>query len=217
MSTTRLNLYNDALLICGERFLSSLSEERKPRRLLDQVWDSDGVRFCLETGQWQFAMRAQQIYHDPDISPSFGYVHAFNKPDDWVNTSAVCSDERFNTPLLQYADELEYWYADIEPIYVKFVSDDDDYGGNLALWPASFAEYVSAYFASRVIMDLTSDKVKMDALLDPNKGILVTRKKTALNMAAMTRPTSFLAPGRWVSARWGNRGNDRGNPGSLIG
>ena len=56
--TDRLSLYNDALLLCGERALTSLSEDREPRRLLDQIWNSGGVNVCLAEGQWFFAMRA---------------------------------------------------------------------------------------------------------------------------------------------------------------
>jgi hypothetical protein len=48
---------------------------------------------------------------------------AFAKPTDWVDTSAVCQDEYFRVPLLQYADEVGYWFADLDEIYVKYVSD----------------------------------------------------------------------------------------------
>ncbi|MHB0965501.1 MAG: hypothetical protein ACYC36_03515 [Bellilinea sp.] len=217
--TTRILLYNDALMLCGERFLASLSEDREPRRLLDQVWDSNGVRYCLEQGQWQFAMRAQQIDADAAIDPQFGYNNAFDKPTDWVLTSAVCSDERFNTPLLQYSDEMGYWMADIDPIYVKYVSDDAAYGNDLTLWPATFCDYVAAYFASKVIMKLTSDKEKVAALLTPRTGILAQRLLIAKSRAAMTQPTSFPAQGSWVTSRGGRRGTrrDRGNTGSLTG
>lgn len=222
MGTTRFKVYNNALMLCGERSLASLSEERKPRRLLDQVWDSDGVRYCLEQGQWQFAMRTQRIDYDPDIEPEFGYRKGFNKPDDWVLTSALCSDEYFRVPLLAYADELDYWYADQELIYVKFVSDDEDYGENLAEWPATFCDYVDAYFASKVIMDLTSDKQRIQMLFgrpgDIDGGELGRRLKIAKSRAAMTQPTQFPAQGGWNSARRGGRNRgDRGNPGSLTG
>lgn len=80
--TTQLDIYNGALLHCGERFLASLTEQREPRRLLDRVWSSNGVKTCLEQGQWNFAMRTIQIDYDPSIAPSFGYARAFQKPND---------------------------------------------------------------------------------------------------------------------------------------
>lgn len=221
MGTTRLKLYNAALLLCGEASLASLTENRKPRRLLDTVWDDNGVGYCLEQGQWQFAMRTQQIDYDPDSSPPFGYRRAFNKPDDWVSTQAVCSDEFFRVPLLNYADEVDFWYADIDTIYTKFVSSSDDYGTDLTRWPASFCDYVSAYFASKIIIDLTSDEKKVGFLMgtpgDVDGGELGRRLKVAKSRAAMTQPERFPAPGSWNQARFGRTRGDGGNRGSLIG
>ena len=57
MSITRLQLYNKALLLCGERFLSALTDSNEPRRLLDHVYETDGIDYALEQGAWQFAMR----------------------------------------------------------------------------------------------------------------------------------------------------------------
>lgn len=221
MGTTRLQIYNNALTLCGETSLSSLTEDRKPRRLLDQVWDSNGVRYCLEQGQWQFAMRTQQIDHDPDFDQQFGFQYAFQKPSDWVLTSAFCADEYFSTPITQYADELDYWYADTDPVYVKFVSDDEDYGLDLANWPASFCDYVDAYFASKVIYGLTSDKERIAFLVGtngrPDSGELGRRLKIAKSRSAMTQPARQPAVGVWNTARRSRNNSDRGPKNSLMG
>ena len=217
---TRLDIYNDALLLCGERFLASLSEAREPRRLLDQVWDSNGVRYCLEQGQWQFAMRTQQLDYDPSTEPTFGYRRAFNKPTDWVLTSALCSDEFFRVPLLAYADELAFWYAELDTIYVKFVSDDSNYGGDLAKWPATFHDYVAAHFASKIITKTSASKERIAFLMgnpgDLDGGELGRRMKIAKSRAAMTQPAQFPAQGGWTSSRQGRRG-ERGSRTRLIG
>lgn len=221
--TDRLSIYNEALLICGERFLASLTEEREPRRLLDHVWDTGGVRHCLEKGQWRFAIRTVMVDSDPDISPAFGYRFGFSKPTDWVITSAVTTDEYFNTPLTQYVDEGANWFADIDPIYVKYVSDDDEFGMDLNAWPESFMLYVSAHFAGRIIMKLTTDSTRRQEILGPNLdgngGLLESRLKTALNKDAMSQPTAFFPQGSWTIARQGqNIGRrDRGSRGRLIG
>jgi hypothetical protein len=221
LGTTRLQIYNNALTICGQAGLSSLSEENKARRLLDRAWDANGVRYCLEQGQWQFAMRTQRIDYDPSTEPPFGYSRAFNKPDDWVLTSAFCSDEFFRSPITAYADELDFWYADVDEVYVKFVSDDDDYGSDLSIWPATFCDYVDAYFASKVILDLTSDKQRIQFLLGASGktdgGELGRRLKIAKNRAAMTQPAQVPAQGSWTRARGGGSRGDRGPSSTLIG
>ena len=222
MAFDRLALYNAALLLSGEKFLATLSEDREPRRLLDAVWNTNGVQYCLEQAQWWFAMRTVMIDYDPAITPTFGYRKAFTKPTDYISTSAVCQDEYFNTPLTQHAFEIDHWYADITPIYVKYISNDANYGGNLSGWPATFADYVSAYFASRIISKLAGDRPAQLAALfgppgQPDKGILNMTLREAKNKSAFTQPTQFMPPGRWVGSRRGGRGGDGGNRGNLTG
>ena len=212
---TRLEVYNMALLLCGERSLSSLSEDREPRRNLDQAWNSGGVNKCLEEGQWRFAMRTVQIDEDPSIAPDFGYRYAFNKPEDWIATSAVCEEEYFRTPLTAYTDEGDQWYADLNTIYVKYISNDTDWGMNMGKWPQSFADFVAAHLASRVIMKMAQSEEKLKLILSTREKF----KRDAKNAAAMAEPTRFAARGTWSRARTkGSKRSDGGNiNGNLIG
>lgn len=212
---TQLSLYNEALRLCGERKLASLSEDREPRRLLDGVWDAGAIKFCLEEGQWNFAMRSSKLAYSSSIEPSFGLRYAFVKPDDFVHISALTSDEYFNSPLLQYTEEAGFWFADIDEIYIKYVSNDDAYGNDLSLWPESFTRYVSAYMASEIVERLTQSEAQLEKVLKAyDKRLIKARSKDA-----MAGPTQFLPTGSWVRARGhgSRRTNDRGNRGSLIG
>lgn len=214
--TDRLSLYNSALLLLGERFLASLTEEREPRRLLDQAWNSGAVNACLEVGQWYFAMRTIQIDYDPGIEPSFGYRRGFVKPTDWLETCAVCSDEFFRVPLTRYVDEAGFWYSELDTIYVRFVSNDAGYGNNLALWPESFRLYVAAYLAEKIAAKLTNSEEKFALIKKEKKDQL----KEAKNRNLMAGPTTFPAQGSWSRARMRWRNNlDGGNDssGNLIG
>jgi len=152
VATDRLKIYNGALLLCSERQLdlaTGLSENREPRFLLDLVWNDGGVRYCLEQGQWHFAMRATRLDYNPSISPEWGFTRAFDKPTDWVLTSGVFQDEFMQSPLTLYADEVMFWFSNLDEIFVKYVSDASTYGMDFAKWPASFTDFVKAYFASR--------------------------------------------------------------------
>ncbi len=215
--TTKLSVFNGALLHCGERFLHSttgLTENREPRYLLDHVWANNGVKHCLEQGQWHFAMRTVQIDYDPSVEPGFGYNRAFLKPDDWLLTSGLCSDEFFRAPLTQYRDEAGYWYANLDTLYVQYVSNDTDYGQDLNKWPESFREYVEAHFASKIIKKLTGGSVEKEIAMQKEAARLL---KIAKSKSAMAEPTKFPAQGSWTRSRHGRSGGDRGNRGSLIG
>lgn len=223
MATDQLGIYNGALQLCGERKLANLTENREPRYLLDDVWSQGGVRYCLEQGQWNFAMRSSKLDYSDDFDPPFGFRRPFQKADDWVMTCAVCSDEYYRTPLLRYTDEAGFIYADLDTIYVRYVSNSSQYGMNFASWPESFAEYVKAYFASKIIRNLTSDETKIDAVCNPKKGELVIRRRTAKNKDAQFEGTQFAAQGTWTRSRMGGRMGrkgpmgDGGSSGSLIG
>lgn len=212
MGATRLGIYNGALGHCGERQLGSLTENREPRRLCDAAWDAGLVRYCLEQGQWKFAMRAVQIEAALDIEPAWGWRYAFDKSDDWVRTSAVSDSEYFNEPYLHYADEHGLICAEIDRVWVRFVSDAPEFGSDLSRWPATFTAWVEAYLAWRISPRIAAadpdklEKMQMRQLID------------AQSKDAMQGPTTFAPRGRWAMARAGGRSrHDRGSTSRLIG
>jgi hypothetical protein len=208
---TKLGLYNGALRILKERRIASLSEDREPKRLLDDVY-SDGttegaVIACLEMGQWTFATRSVQIDYSPSITPAFGYRYAFDRPTDLVRVCGIWSDDRMTSPLLQYRDERHYWYCDLQTIYVAYVSKNASYGIDLSLWPESFTSMVEAYLAKEIAPNLTNgdDKIaiaekKFDEAL-----------KEASSRDAMNMPTKFAPPGTWTTSRGISRHGSRWN------
>ena len=217
MSTSQLELYNLSLAMLGARKLGSLSEQREPRRLLDDQWDARGRRYCLEQGQWNFATRSARLEYSPSVEPPWGLRFAFDKPTDWVRTVALCSDERFNVPLLasECSDEAGFWFSDLQIIYVRYVSDDDAFGLDYSLWPETFTQWVAAYLALKIASTLTADKDLVATLKKDARRLLVdARSKDGMNQG-----TDFPPPGSWVNARAGRSGRrwDRGNRGSLIG
>ena len=212
MTTTRLTLYNGALRLIGERKLASLTENREPRRVLDDAWDDGAVRFCLEQGLWNCAMRTIRIDYDPSVDPGFGYRFAFDKPEDWVRTAGVAEDEYFNAPLTRYTDEAGYWYSDLQTLYVRFVSDHASYGGDLSLWPQTLVKYVQGHLAEEICERITQHAEKLDGIQKKTKKRLTNaRSKDAMNEGA-----SFMPQGSWSAARQGGWRRDRAR-GTLIG
>lgn len=210
---TRKLLYNDVALIVGEHLLSTLTDENEFRRNCDQVWDSGGVQTCLESGQWKFAMRTKRIDYSTVIEPDFGLKRAFEKPTDWVATSSFCSDEYLSEPILQYVDEAGVWYAEYDEIYVRYVSNDSNYGNDLTKWTAKFKDYVAAYFAYKIIMKQTGDEKKQAVV----EKMMLRAMKTAKSHDAMGDPPKFPAEGGWNRSRRVRSGRERGSQSNLIG
>lgn len=210
----RLRLYNGALLAAGERELSAIDDDTPSRRYLDQAWNLGFVNEVLETGQWKFARRTQQLTADTDVDPQFGHTYAFAVPSDHLRTVALCSDEFFQVPLLEYQREGGYWMASIDPIYVSFISNDASFGSDLSRWPASVIEYARHLLAQKIIPRLNGNKTDLDRLEKKIRKLLLDAKSND----AMEDPTRFPPAGSWVRSRGGGRSNgDRGSRTSLIG
>lgn len=200
MAITQLSLYKDALKEIGGRSLSSLTEDRKSRRALDDAWDNgELINSCLEVAQWAFATRTARLDYDPDISPDFGFAYAFEKPDDYVQTVAVATDEYFQCPLTDFSDEAGYWFADVEELYVKYISDDASYGNDMTKWPPSFKDFVVKSLAASACYQLTHSTSREEKL--ENK---VERARIkAIGKDAIKKPASFMPMGRFQQARVG--------------
>jgi hypothetical protein len=210
---SKLSIFNGACLALGERKLSSLAENRPSRRRLDTVWDDDGVKSCLQAGFWNFAMQSVEVSFSPSITPAFGFRYAFDKPTDWVRTALVSADENFTDELLNYEDQGAYWYADFDTIWVRYVSDDNAFGMDIANWPANFTRYVEHYFAQRITKATNNSSNDADAMEGKVKRLLNEAKATD----AMDEATKQLPPGSWSRARRGNGYRERGVRGRLIG
>lgn len=206
----RLKLYNGALRELGERRLSSLSEEVPARYDLDEVWDNGFIRDALERGLWNFAARTSELNYTGDINPEFGYRYAFEKPVDWVRTAKLCTDEWFRNPLRMVEDQQNYWFCDLDKIYVSYISDDDAYGSDFGLWPVSFTRWAEAYLAFKIAPRVAPKKEK-DAFDKQKKFLTEARSRDAMNDAS-----GVLPEGSWTRSRRARRNFERtGN--QLIG
>lgn len=208
----KLQLYNGALLFLGEDNLDTLTDNVETRRLLDSVYDRGGLKYVLEQGLWNFAMRSSKLEPSPSVTTPFGQKNAFEKPTDYVRTASISSDGYFRTPLLNILDERAYWYADIDELYVQYVSKDTAYGFDYSLWPETFSRYAEAYFGQQIHRRLTQNKRSKDEV---DKDVL-RLLRDARSKDAIKNPTTFFPSGRWTSSR-GSSSNDLGSRSRLIG
>lgn len=204
--TSKLTLYNGSLRLLGERRLLTLTEDRPARRYLDDAWDDGLVDDALEQGFWNFATRSVEMQASASVEPEFGYRYAFQKPDDYIRTAALCTDEFFKHTLNEYTDEAHYWFADYDTLYLQYISNDVDYGLNMANWPGTFVALVEAMLADEVKELVTGNDGKYDRI----KKALKDARIDARSKDAMNQPVKFAPAGTWVSARMTSRVNNNG-------
>lgn len=202
--TDKLSIANGALRILKEGKISQselTNGSREPARLFNDVWADGGLNACLQAGEWRFARRSVQIDYSPSVSPDFGYTRVFDKPTDFVRVCGVWSDEAMREPLQDYREEAGFWFANLEVIYVTYVSNDASYGGDYSLWPHNYLKFVQAHFASEIAGPLTSSG--QDAM-----GVRKLFLKEALSTDGQADPARKLPTGSWVRARVSGRGRD---------
>ena len=207
MTTSKLSIANGALRHLKETQLTQsemTNASREPARVFNAIWDNGGVRACLEEGQWRFARRTVSLDFSPSVdTEDWDYDYAFDKPADWVRTVGLWGDSWMKDPLRDYRDEAGYWFANVETIYVTFVSDDASFGGDMSLWPQSFVEYVEAYFGAKMAGPMTDAGKELHQLRE-------SLLKKAKSKDSITDPSRNLPMGSWVRARLGGRSRENG-------
>jgi hypothetical protein len=206
---TKLGLYNKAALHLGQRRLSALTDDVEFRYEMDNEY-TDALDFCLRQGFWNFAMNAVSM--DSDITPEFGYTYGFTKPTDWARTYVMSSNENFDPPLMDYQDQNAFWMADVDPIYVRYVSTTK--GTDLGIFPVDYAEYVGAYLAWKVYKRVTGSGDETRAMFE--KTVLKKALARAKGNDAIDQAPGSYPQGAWASSR-GGWGGERGKRGQLIG
>lgn len=194
---TQLQLYNIALRCIGARPLESLTEEVETRRYLDASGDL-ALDTCLRSGFWNFAMRGTK--RDPDVTPpAFDFNFAYTKPPDWVRTRNISASQQLVPPLIRFQDQVGFWLTDVSPLYVRYVSNDANFGGALSRFPPDYAEYVGAYLGGLIFRQATGHGV--DELAKYKTAVLEPAAKQARANDAMDGPAEQRPLGSWASAR----------------
>lgn len=198
--TTKLEIYNLALLHMKASALASLTEEVEARYVLDTLYASV-TKNMLENGFWKFAIRSVRITPDPDVTPTFGYSLAFNKPDDWVRTYDLSESEDFSPPLDDWIEEANLFFAHVDPIYVRYVSNDaTGFGMNMDRWTGRFITALAFHLAWRAAPKATGSS---DSFNEKLEGDYLKALSDAKQFEALREPSKAPPQGRWNSGRFG--------------
>jgi hypothetical protein len=201
---TKLGIYQEALRIIGSTRLSAIDDDVESRYVLDDAW-ADSVDTAQEEGFWNFATNTASVTGTGGSShPSFEY--SFTKPTGWLRTVAISGAPNFMSEV-QYVDEQGTLYANVSPIYIRYIDsrafDDDD----ISTWPRWFAALVAARLAMDVCEVLTKSNVAVEKTIQ----VYSDRVSEAKNRDAQDQAQQRRAYGSWVKSLVGrNTFGDRG-------
>jgi hypothetical protein len=200
MALDKLKVYNDALILIGERTLTSLTENREPRRLLDSAFDFDAINYCLEIVKPVFSRKTIKLtVSTPSANHDLDNVFAL--PSDWIATVDVYSDSRLDQPISRYINEDRAIACEYDTIFVRYASSDN--AEVYTKWSPAFANVVSTYLGRKISERLAPDKYEA---LDEK---FSERVEAALNIESTNEPRQrSKASTSTLSNKWLNVYND---------
>jgi len=178
MAVDKLSLYNNSLLLIGQRSLSSLTEDREPRHLLDASYALDAIEYCLEVAKPVFARKTLLI---SSVTPSANHDldSVQTLPSDYITVVGVYSDANLDQEVNRYIIEGNTLSCEYPTIYLRYISDDvvTDFSN----WSPSFSRVVAAYLAREISIKLAPNQTEdMNVLLaeriEISKGLEATKE-----------------------------------------
>jgi hypothetical protein len=195
---TKLSLYRTALRFLGPHELATDTDDRPERYQLDDVYD-DAIAYMLEQGLWNFAMRSAVL--TASGSPIAGWDYTFSKPSDIVRLAGISYEPTYSQGFEDYQDQNGKWYANVDTLYVRYVSNNSSYGLDLAKWPPTFAKATAAYMAFESGLPISGDRANRNDIFSLHKSLLA-RSKT---LDAFDESVKREPAGRLVRARLASR------------
>jgi hypothetical protein len=200
---TKLKLYRAAQLILKQNAVdATVSDGSAFTNNLDLVYD-DVLAYCLENGDWNFATRTVSIEASENVDSGIeDYSYAIEKPSDYAGRIvAISGNQRFDPPLDDYHEDGGfggYIWCDVDPLYLRYISNGSDYGLDLSNWHPAFERYVEHELAWRVAPHLTSMSAneKEEFRKQVKRALLDAQAKDARNQGAQPLPQGRLVQSR---------------------
>jgi hypothetical protein len=177
VAITKLSLYNNALLLLGQRRLTSDTEATETRYKLDVAYDQDAANYCLEMVKPRFALLVAKLETSTTPTTSL-YTHTHALPAGYVALHSVFQDGELDESINRFFVEGDTITSDYSTIYARYVQD----GVAISSWSPSFANVVSAFLATQIAPSITPQKV---AIVEQ---LFVSRLEAAQNIEASQEP-----------------------------
>lgn len=199
MALDKVGLYNDALILLGERRLSSISEAREPRYNLDAIWDLGAVDYCLSVVRPKFAIATKKIT-SYTTDTDHGYTNIFSLPSDFLSLVDVYADATLDQPISRRFIDSTSICVNYATIYVRYNADNTfaiPSGTNFAILSPEFVRVLTAYLAREYAMRVSPDDY------DKLNGLFASRVADAKEIDSRNEPDKRpLAQTGTLSTDW---------------
>lgn len=163
MLDTELKIINTALLLSGEKTLSSLTRSPKRGRITDDLYEVSRDEMFDLPDDWNFLTRRKELTEAGDI-PDSGYDHQYILPSDYHRLLAMI-DEKSDE--VEYTYRREFYEDDEETQYEVILTNENEcFVKYIAArlpseWPAWFAKLVYVDLALKIVPPLKGGAARL--------------------------------------------------------
>ena len=198
LDDTYRDLYNKALQVLRLPQLTSNTDESQRKVALDYAMDNKAVETVFELISWGFLYKRVKLAASVTEIPTFGFQFAFDVPADFIRIDNISANEYFRDPL-PYTREGDFFYADVDELYLRYLSDDQV--TTPATWPVYVHNLVAAELARNCAGLPDADRDNADRIYEEYKN-------EAYSTDAQRNPPQVIGSGSWTRAR-GSYGRSR--------
>ena len=202
MGTTKLAIYKKAIRSIKQTPIGALTDDVQVRHRCDDEYDGV-LAWLLEQAFWRTAMRSAQITQNEAIDPAFAFDYAHDLPSDFVRRETISASEFLDPPLDEqiggpgYLIEGGYIWANVTPLYMRYVSNDASYGYDLTLWTDGMAEAAGLQLGSRIAPYVAASAEMAEELHEAS----MVRVGRAATFDSLQQTTRRMREGTWSKVR----------------
>lgn len=200
---SQVDVFNRALVIIGEKRVSSPSEDTKAARELSAIWDTtrEGL---LRAYRWSFAMKRAQLA-PLATPPAWGFSLQFPLPSDFLRLDQA-GDFFVGLSTADYVGASEAAYAierstsgrviltDMQnPLNIRYVS-------NVTV-PTEFDPLFTEALAAKLGLDAGAALTDSSSKVEKAERAFERAIAAAIRVNAIERPPETQPDGAWVAAR----------------
>ena len=200
---TKAQLYKSAVLLIKQNAIGlAVTDDDAFVNTINLVYD-EALRFALCAGDWNFATRTVSIEASENVSSGINdYAYAIEKPSDYAGRIvAISGNQRLDPPLDAYHEDggfSGYIWCDVDPLYLRYISNGNEYRLNLADWHPAFERYFEYELAWRIAPQLTNMGEDATDRFEKrkNKALHNAQAQDARNQGAQPLPQGRLVQSR---------------------
>lgn len=199
MPTSKIAIINRALVRIGERRITSLSDDVKPAREANAIYD-DVRDEALRNYRWNFALKRTSLAAAAE-APAWGFARSFPLPEDCLRVDMINGDYVPLAPLVRTAPDFTYQIEarailsdDDAPLQIRYLARIED----VTLYDPSFVSYLASALAFELAQALSSSNTTMELLGRAMQEIL----RAALRSDAIENPPEGIADSTWIATRF---------------